>query len=163
MTLFEFDREFSTRLLMRLYDISQWYLGVIFAISAFRTIVYTLAPEAPARVKISKEAWDDTRVREVAIAWTSTIRTFMAFRTGVTFAALCMHAGREKFWFCLINCLLDLKLMHGVTSEFAFGKQKGNVAILHQHNYLPIILQGIMLGAGIVYIAATLMRVPGIQ
>lgn len=130
---------------------SQLYLSVVFAITLFRVLVYTFQPEFPAMVKISPDAWKDKRVQEVTRAWVFTIRNFMAFRAMTTIAAMTLEESKEKLYFCIINVLLDVKLFDGMLRNFVYGKENGNIAILHRNYTPPLVLQTIVLCAGIIF------------
>lgn len=135
-------------------EAAQIYLTIIFAVTFFRVFMYTVFPELPAKIKISKEAWEDPRVREVTRAWTNTILTFMTFRAATTFCVLYLNDEKTNFWFSMINILLDIKLFHGMLKNFVYGKEKGNCAIIHRNSTPAMTLQTIVLTSGIFYLIA---------
>jgi hypothetical protein len=126
------------------------YLFFTVAISSFRVFMYLIDIEKPAKVKVTPKAWEDPKVREIMISYCTTIRTFMAFRTGICFAASYLEESNGKFLICIVNLLLDIKLMHGMLTNFV--GDNGKIAMVHQFNIPPLFLQSISLLAGIIFL-----------
>jgi hypothetical protein len=132
--------------------VSQYYLLAVAIISAFRVMMYTVFPEAVARVKISKQGWEDEKIREVALSWTGTIHIFMTFRAAVAVASMALEESSGKFYICLINVGLDIYLFFRIVQNFVFGKEIGKKVVLHQDSSKPVAIQAIILLSGIAFI-----------
>lgn len=140
------------------YTASFYYSAIVFAISAFRVIMYIINFTYVVEVKVSKQAWEDLKVREVAIAWCQVIRVFMAFRTAMTFLILLMEESVSRQYFCLLNVALDIKLLHGLVYVFIYGKENGYKAIVHHGGHVPVTLQCMILLPGLVYAYMFVMK-----
>ncbi len=73
---------------MDINTLSSYYLAHVVAASLFRTFMYTVKPVDVAQVKISKQAWENEQVREVAMRWAQTIRLMMGFRAVACFVVV---------------------------------------------------------------------------
>lgn len=74
--------------------------------------MYTFQHELVTKVKVSKQAWEEPAVREVMYAYTSMIRTYMAFRAAVCgWAALYVQDEITAETLAYILLAFDLFLM----------------------------------------------------
>ena len=134
-------------LYLSMYDFQTIYLWVCLAINAFRVAMYTFQPEAVAKVKMSKQAWEDLNIREVMYAQTGMIRTFMAFRLIIcAWALLISLNSHQKFTLGLAIFATDVYMMLQI-----IWKANTTYRVLNHRNiYLPGSIQASICTVGAV-------------
>jgi len=127
---------------------SSYYLVTILLFSVFRSIVYTVALHIAVREKLTKKEWEDEEnTREVMFAFCTYIRTNNYYRTAITLLGLYLPDDLLKTYFCYINLLYDLKLLHGLFTMFP-----GTKAMKFQ-NSNAISIQSTIVSIGIITIS----------
>jgi hypothetical protein len=131
------------------------YLRFTIAVNAFRTLMYIFNQEHVCKVKVTKKAWEDKGIQEVMYAYTSMIRTFMAFRTVVAaWVTLMIPDGETKFAFCAILTALDIYLMSWLILRSHV--QSGSRVLQHHDIRVPGALQASLCVAGLICLGLVL-------
>ena len=127
------------------------YILLAFFISLFRCLVYFIKHEKVTKVKITEPAWKIKEVRDVAYAYTSTIRTFMGFRAiifgwGLTISEhhIVSQLARLSLFFDML--ILSMLVRHFWSVASAQEKsvvQYGSKAALYVQSFL--VLSGLLI------------------
>jgi len=127
---------------MSIWVVYFWY-G--FAVNLFRTLMYIFQHEHVTRVKVSKQAWEQPPVREVMYAYTSMIRTFMAFRAAICFwAALYLEQGPVLTNLVCVMLSFDMFMMTKLLLK------DNSKTMQHQNILVPGTIQASLCLSGIV-------------
>lgn len=127
------------------------YIYIAFAFSAFRCLVYIIKKETVTKVKITPAAWKIKEVRDTAYAYTSTIRSFMAFRTLVFGWGTTISEPHIIKQLAHISVLFDIYIFLSLLSHFGyFGLTKFESAVQYQSKsalylQLVLVLSGILI------------------
>jgi hypothetical protein len=104
-------------------------------VNAFRVSVYLIAPEKVASVKIDKDAWKDSRIREAVLAWTQMILTFMSFRAVICLWAIFLPDSGNKRYLCSIMFVYDLFIFSRLLQKKSAHKK--DTIMVHEMNAWP--------------------------
>lgn len=127
------------------------YLFIAFAFSLFRFVMYALYHEHVTKVKIDSSAWKIKEVREVAMAYTGSIRTFMGFRALVFGWGLTLVEQNIVSQLAHLSLFVDIylwvMLLRHYRAVSSINKKEAG-AIQYQNN-IPLYLQTCLVLSGI--------------
>lgn len=127
------------------------YFGYASALNLFRAVTYFINLEGVTKIKITKQAWEDPRVQEVAYAYARTIRLLMVFRSLVCLWALCVLVDdNSRQSLCAVITIFDCYMLHGIRRT---ALHRDKLAIGHQNIMLPACIHGSGCVAGILALA----------
>lgn len=109
--------------------------------------MYVFNFEHVSKVKVSEEAWEDPKIREVLFQYIITIRMFMAFRTMVTLWGSYLEEGDMKNYLCAFQFYFDVYLLTMMCVE-NFVRPTHKV-LVHRDIKMPVSLQSSLVIVGI--------------
>lgn len=125
------------------------YLAGVAGITAFRVFMYVFFKEYVTKVKVTKIAWEDPKIREVMNAQTTTILMLMAYRLMAVVIAMGLEESLLKEVFCKFNLLFDAVLF--LSQMGIFHKVAGTKPVVMIHNSTvkpPVVLQLLLVVVG---------------
>jgi hypothetical protein len=124
----------------RMVNLTNACLSYSLFVNAFRVSVYLIAPEKVASVKIDKDAWKDSRVREAVLAWTQMILTFMSFRAVICLWAVFLPDSGNKRYLCSIMFVYDLFIFSRLLQKKSAHK-KDTIMVHEMDAWPPFLIQ----------------------
>lgn len=94
------------------------YILLAFFVSLFRCVTYFIKREKVTKIKITESAWRIKAVCDAADAYTSTIRTFMGFRTVIFGWGLTIHEHHVVAELARLSLLFDMVILFMLVRHF---------------------------------------------
>lgn len=123
------------------HDLVTFYTQCTIGIYGLRVLVYWVNLEHVTKVKVSEEAWQDPRIRDVMDKYIKALRYFLIFRACVAIWTYCcvLDGSEARARLCLPICLLawamDLNMAYRILD------QEKSPVFKHQHIAVPLSMQ----------------------